>query len=256
MSRQEVIPQPVSEVVKKDKKSHTVSQLGMRAVSSVISHSPERIRRGVEDIAIRKILGSKRYDVKVLSDDSDIQLALDLEQEVWYQEGFGKLDVYDKYLPQSRMFAAFDGEKCVGVNRLFAGTPKLPPFIEAMPIDDPSLRESLIIGSHNQTVEEYGTAAVERDLRSGRIFLDLCRVAYRDATERGIEHWGIIMEPTRVEKMNRFLGFTFKQVGPEIDYQGGDCAAHIMSFPEVRQHMQSTRPKLYDWFVDQPLDNS
>jgi len=207
-----------------------------------------------EDIAIRRILRANAFDARLLNERSEVQKALELETEVWHEMNYGDLENYKKYLPQSRIFAAFDGEKCVGMNRLFAGAPEIPPFLESMPIDNPALKDQLIDSGKHYKVEEYGTVAVAKELLgNSRVFLDLCRLAYRDATERDINIWGIIMEPDRVQQMNRLLGFTFNQIGPSIDYQGGKCAAHIMNFDEVRAHMSATKPELYDWFVNQPL---
>lgn len=226
----------------------------LRSVGSVaLTHAPERIQRSVEDVAIRRIIRSKGFDAGLITDSESISKALDLEVRVWEEKGYGDLEDYKKYLDQSRIFASFDNEECVGLTRLFAGTPEAPPFLEGLPIYDKDLKQQLIQGSRQAKVEEYGTVAVKKDLRGGRIFLDLCRAAYRDATERDIQTWGIIMEPERVEQMNRMLSFTFKQIGPTLDYQGGMCAAHVMDFDEVRLHMSSTKPELYDWFVNQPL---
>src|SRR3990167_6385551 len=216
-----------------------------------------RIRRGIEKYATRRFLNrGSGFGVRRVNDQKTIKEALKLEQKVWREEGFGELNVYEKYLPQSRIFAAFENKKCTGVVRLFSGSPELPPFISEMPFYDEELKKDLSERCQSVEIEEYGTAAVERDNRNKKIFLELCRHAYRDASERGIEKWGIIMEPERVRKMNRLLGFTFEQVGPTKIYQGEECAAHIMDFEEVRQHMSLTKPELYDWFVNQPLNTS
>ena len=226
---------------------------GASAVELALKHSPERVQRRVEDIALRRIFRTHGFDIRHVSGGAEEQKALELEQNIWHQEGYGNLDVYEKFIPQSRIFAAFDGERCVGMNRLCAGSPEVPPFIAEMPVDDPALKQDLINRGKELKVEEFGTVGVVKELRGGRTFLDICRMAFRDAEQRGVQTWGIIMEPERVEKMNKGLGFTFKQIGPEIDYQGGMCAAHIMDFDEVHANMQSAKPGLYDWFVNEPL---
>lgn len=242
------------EVVTNKQETHP-SRRGLRTVGSVaLKNAPQAVRRIGEDIAVRRILRAEPFEARLVTGRNEIEKALALEQRVWDEMDYGDLEDYKKYLPQSRIFAAFDDEKCVGMNRLFAGLPEIPPFLENMPIDDPNLKHRLIEAGTSLKVEEYGTVAVVKELRgNSRIFLDLCRLAYRDASERGIETWGIVMEPPRVQQMNRLLGFTFKQIGPAVDYQGGDCAAHIMEFDEVRAHMSTTKPQLYDWFVSQPL---
>jgi hypothetical protein len=250
MSQPEVVPSDQVETTKPSRKLRAISA---GAISLAVKHSPEGIQRRAEDIALRRIFRTRGYDIRHVSGGIEEQKALVLEQEIWNQEGYGKLDVYEKFIPQSRIFAAFDGDRCVGMNRLFAGSPETPPFIAEMPINDPVVKEDLIDRGKELKVEEFGTVGVVKELRGGRTFLDICRMAFRDAEQRGIETWGIIMEPERVEKMNKGLGFTFKQIGPETDYQGGMCAAHIMDFDVVHAHMRSTKPELYDWFINQPL---
>ena len=68
-----------------------------------------------------------------------------------------------------------------------------------------------------------------------------------------MKEWGIIMEPARVDKMNRDFGFTFRRFGPTIDYQGGECAAHVMDLQEVDDNMRTKFPDIYNWFVNEPL---
>jgi hypothetical protein len=228
----------------------------LRSVGKVaLTHTPQSLRQPVENIAMRRIMRAPGFETKHLTDgDTEpVREALELEQNVWDEKKYGSLEDYKKYLAQSRIFAAFEGGKVIGVNRLFAGSPEVPPFIDTMQIDDAALRQDLVERGRQHKVEEFGTVAVDKQHRGGRVFLDLCRISYRDATERGIETWGIIVEPERVEQMNRLMAFTFKQIGPTEDYQGGLCAPHIMDFEEVRHSMSSTKPELYDWFVNQPL---
>ncbi|HLG90772.1 MAG TPA: hypothetical protein VI336_01250 [Candidatus Saccharimonadales bacterium] len=251
MSQSETISSTPAEVKRPAKK---LRSLGNSVVKLALEHGPQPVRSRVEDIILKKIHRSPKYETAFITGESDMARALVLEQEVWHEEQYGDLEDYKKYLPQSRVFAAFDGDKCIAMNRLIAGAPELPPFITEMPFYDERVKQELILGSQNLKVEEFGTVAIERSYRGGRTFLDQSRHSYRDATERDIETWGIIMEPERVTNMNTY-GFTFEQVGPTIKYQGGMCAAHIMRFAEVRKHMQATLPKIYDWFVNQPLEN-
>jgi hypothetical protein len=246
-------PEIISDQVESAKPRRNLRTVGKAVVSLAYEHSPEPIRRKGEDVIIRRIINSPSFDVRFIESGEDADKALELEKEVWREKNYGDLTEYEKYLPQSRIFAAFEDGKAVGMNRLFAGAPETPPFLESMPIDDAELKKRLIEGGKSLKVEEYGTVAVDKAVRGGRIFMDLCRLAYRDASARGIETWGIIMEPERVQSMNRLMGFTFEQIGQAVDYQGGDCAAHIMHLDDVRQSMQAAKPELYDWFVNQPL---
>jgi lauroyl/myristoyl acyltransferase len=82
----------------------------------------------------------------------------------------------------------------------------------------------------------------------------LWRLAYRDAVDRDIKQWGIIMEPERVERMNKGHGFTFEQLGEvKKDYQGGDCAAFVMNLDEVASQMRRKKPIQYFWFTRKSL---
>lgn len=251
MSQPEVISSIQPEVIRPARR---LRKLGQSAIAAVIEHAPEVVKDRAAEVMIKRITSSQAFEVRHLVEGTDATKALELEQRVWHEKDYGDLDVYEKYLPQSRIFAAFKGEQCIGMNRLFAGAPELPPFITEMSIDDPDIKSALIGGSMDLKVEEFGTVALDSEHRGGRVFMDLCRASYRDATERGIEIWGVIMEPERVQKMNKYAGFTFEQIGPTIPYQGGDVAAHVMHFDDVRSHMSATKPELYDWFVNKPLD--
>lgn len=77
-------------------------------------------------------------------------------------------------------------------------------------------------------------------------------MAYRDAVDRGVKRWGIIMESRRVTAMNRRYGFSFRQVGEERYYQGGYCAAHVLDLRAVAVHMAKVRPAEYQWFTGSP----
>ncbi|HYF96682.1 MAG TPA: hypothetical protein VD947_01440, partial [Patescibacteria group bacterium] len=198
------------------------------------------------------------YDLRIglATNKKEIKKALEVEQSIWNKNDFGSLEEYKKYNKQSRVFTAFKGKECVGVTRLFAGDPELPPFTE-LPITDEADRQQIIEECARGDIEELGTTAVNHE-KSGApktvISTDMWRLAYRDARARGIKHWGIIMEPERVEKLNEQFGFTFKQLGPAVDYQGGDCAAFRMDLEEVDQSMSEKMPEAYDWFVNQPLN--
>ncbi|MGI8636429.1 MAG: hypothetical protein ACR2KZ_13615, partial [Segetibacter sp.] len=154
------------------------------------------------------------------------KLAGELEQEVWSEKNYGNLDSYKDNIDNSRLFTAFDDSECVGIVRLFQ-PPAVAPFID-LPFYDPTSQAKILQSYQNGEIEELGTTAVKKGFRNGVVSNRLRRLAYRDARQRNIQYWGIIMEPERVEKMNKFFGFTFKQLGPTIQYQGGECAAHIM----------------------------
>jgi hypothetical protein len=198
------------------------------------------------------------YEGRIFQYTTDKQLlskAAILEQEIWDKEGYGNLDVYADYIKNARTITAFDGEKCIGLARLFESKTKLPPFITEMPYYSQKEKKSLLKLCKKGFVEELGTIAVDESYRNGLIFENLARLAYRDAYYgRGMKHWGVIMEPKRIQRMNKHYGFTFKQLGPEINYQGGLCAAHIMDLKEANDNVREKFPDIYEWFVNQPLN--
>ena len=102
-------------------------------------------------------------------------------------------------------------------------------------------------------IEELGTAAVTSKYQGKGVNARLWRLAYRDARERGVKYWGIIMEPKRVEAMNKKYGFKFEQLGDPVDYQGGDCAAFIMDLEEVDRSMHDNKFLTHYWFVRRKL---
>jgi hypothetical protein len=102
-------------------------------------------------------------------------------------------------------------------------------------------------------IEELGTIAKIPGAPSKVITINLLRLVFRDFKKRDVKKVGIIMEPERVEAMNRLYGFTFRQLGPTEYYQGGDCAPHIMDLEEVDKSMRRSRPLQYLWFVKAPL---
>lgn len=200
------------------------------------------------------------YDIHIgligLSDKELLNQAEIREEIEWQENDFGSLEEYKKYNKQSRVYAAFRDETCVGLTRIFAGNPEIPPFAE-LPFDSKEKRQEVLDLCRNGQIEEVGTAAVNHELSQAPrhfVALHLWRLAYRDAIEKGMQYWGIIMEPDRVQTMNERFHFTFEKLGSAVDYQGGDCAAFIMDLKEVDKKMSKHMPELYHWFVKEPLE--
>jgi predicted outer membrane repeat protein len=202
---------------------------------------------------IRDIDSENGMLFELINDKHKLEEAAQLEMDVWLEKGYGSLEEYADHIVRARTFAAFKDGKCVGVTRMFGGESKLPPFTE-LTFDNNSYKSQIIKDCKKGLIEEVGTLAVAPEHRgSGMIAVHLQRLAYRDARARGIKSWGIIMEPERVQKMNERYGFTFKQLGPAVDYQAGMCAPHIMDLEEVDQAMSEKLPEIYKWFVNEPL---
>jgi hypothetical protein len=198
-------------------------------------------------------------EYRIITDEKSLDKAAVIEQQVWDEQGFGNLEQegYGHHIANSRTIASFKGDECVGVTRLFKGKEDedevlLPPFIN-LPFYDGSLRDFLAQDCVDGIAEELGTTAVVESARGKGVNTRMWRMAYRDAYDRGVRTWAIIMEPERVEKMNNLHGFTFEQVGPAVDYQGGDCAVHIMDLQETRDSMRKSHPLTYYWFTQKSL---
>ncbi len=185
--------------------------------------------------------------------------ALEFEQAIWDDKNYGSLDEYnDKYLKNTRLYASFRDGKCIGSVRVFSGENNAPiaPFIADMDYGNEDERRLIQNGYQKAEIEELATSAAENTVSSRNVIRSLWRLAYRDSVARGVTHWGIIMEPKRARILNRMNGFTFRQKGEEIDYQGGMCAPHLMDLTEVVENMRKEKPKLLHWFISEELRRS
>lgn len=196
--------------------------------------------------------------VSVRIDDlssKEAEHVLNFEQRIWDQKGYGSLGDYNKYLAQTRLFACFKDGKCVGATRIFTnGNSDQPaPFISEMHYYMSEEKDRIQAGFARGEIDELGTTSFANlsDLRGS--VRNLWRLAYRDAAQRGVKAWGIIMEPNRVRAMSRLNKFTFTQLGESIDYQGGDCAPHVMYFDDYIEAIGKIDPSLKHWFVDEDL---
>ena len=216
---------------------------------------------GVDDID-----NKHGYSFGYITDPEKLKRAGELEAQVWKQKGFGSLDEYAEYIAYSRTFAGFeDNGSCVGLLRLFGGEKTVPPFLdmeyfnettqtkEKVKYFDDAEKEQFVSDSRAGLVEEVGTLAKRDGTPRGTISNRLYRLAYRDARNRNVRKWGCIMEPERVAKMNKYSGFTFRQIGETVQYQGGDCAPFIMSLDETFKNLTRKNPIASYWFVKKRL---
>lgn len=226
---------------------------GIKKVRSIYSKKRAEQQTGYADKPNHWLDYHNGIKYGLVQSGKEFELSGELENETWIKMGYGDIEEegYSEYVKNSRTFAAFKGDQCIGVNRMFHGRENaLPPFLaDDMPFYDEGERITLAEQTRRGDIEELGTVAVHEDFRGEKVNLRLWRLAYRDARERGVKYWGIIMEPERVEKMNKFHGFTFRQLGDTVEYQGGDCAAHVMDLEEVDKTMRKQHPIEHFWFV-------
>lgn len=202
---------------------------------------------------VEKWLDTDKFGINygIVTNPEEIEKATLFEQKIWDELGYGNLEEegYTDYFSQSQVIAAFEDGECIGMTRMFKDTDFPPPFIKSMPFYSEEERAKLVAMYQNREIEELGTAAVEKKYRHKDVNTHLWRIAYRDARKRGVQNWGIVMEPDRVERMNENYGFTFRQLGDVQDYQGGDCAAFIMNLDEVDKSMHDKKFIQHYWFT-------
>ncbi len=193
----------------------------------------------------------------LVSDSVKLDELAVLEQKIWDEKDYGNLKAlgYGKYIYRSRTFGAFDKDGTpIAVNRQFIGDADiLPPALTEREFYDDAERQRCIKLAREGLLEEVGTVAVEKNWRGKDLTSKLWRLAYRDAVERGVNHWAIIMEPERVAALNTKHGFDFMQAGPASDYQGGDCAVHVMDLTKASKKIMREHPLDWFWFKKAPL---
>lgn len=239
--------------------------VGVAVIAEGARHKVKAMRRPrrVKDINTEQWRDTDtkyQYEYGLITDPEALRKAAKIEQDVWTEMHYGDLveEGYAPHIEHSRTFAAFKNGQCIGLNRMFRawqhenGACNLPPFFELV-FDDSQYKDSLAVMSEAGLLEELGTVAVLKEARRTGVNTRLWRLAYRDAVLRGVKHWGVIMEPPRVKAINRQHGFTFRQVGPAQEYQGGMCAPHVLDLAEVSRTMQRRRPLGHWWFVRGPL---
>lgn len=177
------------------------------------------------------------YKIRVVS-GSELLAAREVEETVFLQQGY-PYD-YHCYDDQSVMLGAFDGEKCVGVIRLIAQQPILPPVLKDCVVWEPRVWQAL-----GSCFEEVGTVAVLPEYEHSGIGLALYCCAYGSALQRGVTHWGIVMEQDRIDFFNENFFFTFAPIG-EVGYKGWDCTPSAMVLEEAERNIYRNDRELYE----------
>ncbi len=200
----------------------------------------------------------KDIDVRKINTAKDLALALALESETFQQCGFVSMDAYASYLPQSHFYGAFDGDnQCVGMARVIEGLPVAPPLLaHGLEIDRvPDVWVSL---AGEGKLEELATLVVTPNLRKAPLVMDLIRLAYRDSKSRGGTHFGIIMEPERVEQLNRHWQLRFFPIGPPQNYMGEVhfTVPFVTEFDDWDANTLRCNPEYFKWFASGPIHDS
>ncbi|STX52090.1 Uncharacterised protein [Legionella busanensis] len=164
--------------------------------------------------------------------------ALQFEQKIWNQCQYGDLEAegYRDLIDQTKFIGGFDEHgDCHAVTCSFIKGKSLPPFLARFEFFSQELKNKIIQQFNSGFIDEVGTAAVDyRGIKSGSA-LRMWALTFLDGCLRGVQAWGIVMEPERVEKMINKYNLPFKQIGPTIDYQGGHCAPHLITLKGVKQ---------------------
>jgi ribosomal protein S18 acetylase RimI-like enzyme len=182
----------------------------------------------------------------------DIAVGRGIEDRVFVESGYGTLGSYDVYLPQSRFHLAYDGERCVGVLRLIAGGPVLPPFLREFRIVRGTARWPALAAAGR--LEEIATLAVLPEERRRGIASMLYRSVWHDASSRGVTHLGLITEPWRAVGIEWHYRFGLRPIGIPRRYLGSFCGPYLVDIPRAESRVRSRRKAIASWFESDPPD--
>lgn len=163
--------------------------------------------------------------------------ALALEEEIFLANNY-PYD-YHQWDEFSRVFAAYDGERLIGVIRTIPQSPLEPPVLIHCSLWDAAKWRAM--GSE---FEELATQAVLPEYEHRFVGMRLIRAAYTDARIRGVQAMAVITEPENVEKLNTEYSFACEQIG-DLGFLGWDCAPFIHVLGDVERKMAAERPELY-----------
>ena len=179
------------------------------------------------DVEIREVHGE------------ELAAALAVEETVFKQQEY-PYD-YECYNQQSVLLGAFVQGQCVGALRLIAQTPIAPPVLLDCTVWEPEQWQQLGL-----RFEELGTVAVLPEYEKQGIGFMLYASAYGNARLRGVTHWGIVMEPFRVDILNTNFHFTFFEVG-DMGYKGWDCTPNVMVLLDTERNLFENDPAMYEY---------
>lgn len=163
--------------------------------------------------------------------------ALALEEKIFLANNYPYN--YHQWDPYSRVFAAYDGTRLVGVIRTIPQSPLEPPVLIHCELWEPA-KWRMMAGEF----EELATQAVLPEYEHQFVGMRLLRAAYTDGRRRGVKAMAVITEPENVEKLNTEYSFACVQIG-EVGFLGWACAPFIHVFDDVERKMAAERPDLY-----------
>lgn len=188
----------------------------------------------------------------MISAERYFELGVDkFDQDMWDANDYGSLESAG-YISrirsgQGRHFGAFRDGKPVGSTTIFAG-PAIMPFQQEIFFEDQADLTDVQSLADGGVIEEVGIATVSPEIPSDiNAALGLWRLCLRDAIQRNVRAWGMIMEPQRAKAMNWRYGLTFEAVGQPVRYQGGECTSNIMVFDEMIASMERRRPRCWQF---------
>ncbi|HYT29404.1 MAG TPA: GNAT family N-acetyltransferase [Actinomycetota bacterium] len=188
-------------------------------------------------------------DVRLAAPD-EVAAGRVVEDRVFVESGYGTLERYDEYLPQSRFHVAYDGDRCVGVLRLIAGGPILPPFLREFRVVRGKARWPALASAGR--LEEIATLAVLLEARRQGIASMLYRAVWRDATRRGVTNLGLITEPWRAVGIEWHYRFGLRPIGIPRWYLGSLCGPYMIDIPRAESRVRSRRKAIAEWFESEP----
>ena len=198
------------------------------------------------------VFDSSLFVIKEVNNKDEIAKVLAVEKRIFEENDFVSMSEYEKYLPQSIFFGAFNAEaECVGMIRMIKGGPILPPFLNhGLEIDID--RDLWIEKASFDELWELATMAVVPGVRNTPVFLSLVGTCFRYVFRAGVKYCGAIMDPARAEAQNRAFELCFKQVGPLQYYMGEPMlnAPYVLSMDEQVSIAASRNPDYCEWLVN------
>lgn len=192
-----------------------------------------------------------------------------IERRFLAPEAYPQKKETDAFDTCSEHFASFDrAGHIAGSVRLVCGEPPLGyPYQSHCPVHEgfqlPPMHESreisrLVVSKRFRLRQEdniYGMNEAEVPSppeyanRRGQypiIVLGLYRSMYAYCRYHGIRYWYAAMERSLARLLNRY-GFTFDQIGPEVDYYG-PVAVYLADLRNLEARVFRENPLLYEWF--------
>lgn len=206
---------------------------------------------------------SKRTQESYFFTDDPVKIAAAnaVEQKAWDYKNLGDSSENRQYDAQSRLIVAEKHGEVVGAARIFGLGDKVIPALDKMEYDNDIEFTKLVRMYRDGELEEFGILARDHEHSKRKLTArNLYRTAWKEARQRDVRAWLMIMEPERAEDSFVKLGIPFLQVSKIKWYQGGNVAAHLLYFEDaianITEHKNPFVRRALRKIEEEPLSNS